>query len=382
MNELILINNEQEAGGAGRAISQHIDLLGGRPDLQPEDLAQLLSRARAAGAEIEHDPRVKMLFARFLADFEQRKDQFAASTWDQLQYGWRKFSRWCEENQLNPLPASSQIVEQYLQYIAANMHRNSIGSLLWAVRTIHVKAGCNDPTAAMVVRDKLKGVRRKKIEGGETIKQATALRQGDLETLHRCWADADTARHRRDLMAIHLAYETMLRKSELARVRIQDIELMDDGSGVVTIPWTKTNRSGEDEVAPITEQVVGMIDEYLQHNDLDWRSEGYLIRPLTRYGKLQRNISTPLSAPALDAIFRSAWETVLPHRPALRQQPPFSGHSCRVGAAQDLLAAGYSIPGIMQSGRWSSEAMVIRYCRKIMAQEGAMFQMRRGRHQD
>jgi integrase len=38
-----------------------------------------------------------------------------------------------------------------------------------------------------------------------------------------------------------------------------------------------------------------------------------------------------------------------------------SGHSMRVGAAQDLLNSGASMPIIMQRGRWSETDTVMRY---------------------
>lgn len=38
-----------------------------------------------------------------------------------------------------------------------------------------------------------------------------------------------------------------------------------------------------------------------------------------------------------------------------------SGHSIRVGAAQDLLSSGASMPIIMQRGRWSKTDTVMRY---------------------
>jgi integrase len=38
-----------------------------------------------------------------------------------------------------------------------------------------------------------------------------------------------------------------------------------------------------------------------------------------------------------------------------------SGHSMRVGAAQDLLNSGASMPIIMQRGRWSKSDTVMRY---------------------
>ncbi len=41
----------------------------------------------------------------------------------------------------------------------------------------------------------------------------------------------------------------------------------------------------------------------------------------------------------------------------------FSGHSPRVGMAQDLAASGAALPELMQAGRWSSSAMPASYTR-------------------
>lgn len=49
----------------------------------------------------------------------------------------------------------------------------------------------------------------------------------------------------------------------------------------------------------------------------------------------------------------------------------FSGHSARVGAAQDMAAAGFSIPQIMQAGRWKSERQLMRYIEHLVMGRGA-----------
>jgi hypothetical protein len=59
---------------------------------------------------------------------------------------------------------------------------------------------------------------------------------------------------------------------------------------------------------------------------------------------------------------------VLMHRqPSVRTNPIsknssiISGHSLRVGAAQDLLLSGTSLPIIMNRGRWSKTDAVMRH---------------------
>jgi hypothetical protein len=58
----------------------------------------------------------------------------------------------------------------------------------------------------------------------------------------------------------------------------------------------------------------------------------------------------------------------------LRFAASFSGHSLRVGAAQDLAAAGVSTAAILQAGGWKDERMIRRYLRKLRAREGGMAQ--------
>jgi hypothetical protein len=49
-----------------------------------------------------------------------------------------------------------------------------------------------------------------------------------------------------------------------------------------------------------------------------------------------------------------------------------SGHSVRVGATQDLLALNIDLASIMQSGRWKSSRMPMRYGEEILAARGGM----------
>ena len=49
-----------------------------------------------------------------------------------------------------------------------------------------------------------------------------------------------------------------------------------------------------------------------------------------------------------------------------------SGHSTRIGAAQDLTAAGFGLPEVMVAGGWRSPEMVGRYTEHLAARRGAM----------
>ncbi len=49
-----------------------------------------------------------------------------------------------------------------------------------------------------------------------------------------------------------------------------------------------------------------------------------------------------------------------------------SGHSVRVGAAQDLLALNIDLASVMQAGRWKSTRMPMRYGEEALAARGGM----------
>ena len=49
-----------------------------------------------------------------------------------------------------------------------------------------------------------------------------------------------------------------------------------------------------------------------------------------------------------------------------------SGHSARVGMAQDLVAGGADLAAVMQAGRWKSPSMPARYAEHLLAQCGAV----------
>ncbi len=54
----------------------------------------------------------------------------------------------------------------------------------------------------------------------------------------------------------------------------------------------------------------------------------------------------------------------------MRTARPHSGHPMRVGAAQDMLAAGLEFDEVMQAGNWKSVAMVARYGERLLARRG------------
>ena len=56
-----------------------------------------------------------------------------------------------------------------------------------------------------------------------------------------------------------------------------------------------------------------------------------------------------------------------------------SGHSARVGSAQDLVKQGATLPDLMQVGRWADEKMPARYSKEISAEDNAIMRLKYGK---
>ncbi|WP_336885691.1 hypothetical protein [Xenorhabdus sp. Sc-CR9] len=56
----------------------------------------------------------------------------------------------------------------------------------------------------------------------------------------------------------------------------------------------------------------------------------------------------------------------------------WTGHSARVGAAQDMTEAGYGLAQIMHEGTWKKPETVLGYIRNIEAQKSVMIDLVEG----
>ena len=59
-----------------------------------------------------------------------------------------------------------------------------------------------------------------------------------------------------------------------------------------------------------------------------------------------------------------------------------SGHSTRVGAAQDMVAEGITMPAIQHAGRWKTMAMVNRYAERLLARRSGAARLARLQHRE
>ena len=91
-----------------------------------------------------------------------------------------------------------------------------------------------------------------------------------------------------------------------------------------------------------------------------------VFRRIERHGGAgERTISSAQVARTFKRIARlPGWDA--------SQTARVSGHSTRIGATQDLMTAGATLPEIMLAGGWRSPTMPTHYSRKLSVGSGAM----------
>ena len=274
---------------------------------------------------------------------------------------WKRFRSWAEAEGLQPLPADPMTVAAYLINRAEQGLSQSTLSLdRKAISHFHRTANLPTPTISEGVKLTLAGLRNQAAEQGRGEPQQAKGLTGErldaiIRTAHRQRVgqtgrkESKAAALRRgdvDIAIATVMRDALLRRSEAAELRWGDVEFSADGSSLITIRRSKTS-----------------IVSAVQYVGTGATGALCRIRPLNAHPDSRvfglrsgRSISNRLGAMAREAGLGEG----------------FSGHSPRVGMAQDLTAAGVGLAALMVAGRWRSERMPAHYARGEAARRGAV----------
>ncbi len=274
---------------------------------------------------------------------------------------WKQFRAWAADEELESLPADPLTVAAYLVHrAAAGLSMSSLAMDRKAISYYHRTAGFPTPTAAEGVRQTLAGLKNRAAdEGRHESRQARGLTAEALEaisrTAHRARTgpsgrtESEEAARRRGDMDIAIASvmrDGLLRRSEAADLRWRDVTLVEDGTARIRVRRSKTaSSSAVLYVGPAATAALRTImpENVVRQNRVFNLRSG-------------RAVSNRVAAMARAAGLGEG----------------FSGHSPRVGMAQDLTAAGVGLTAIMVAGRWKSERMPAHYSRAQKAGRGAV----------
>jgi integrase len=161
---------------------------------------------------------------------------------------------------------------------------------------------------------------------------------------------------------VAVAYDTMCRREELVSLMVEDIAEAGDESGSVLIRRSKTDTTGEGATAYLSPLTMRLLREW--NTQAGGKGGPVFVRV---HGAV--SVGDPLTAQVVSAVLRKVGQWIgLPREEYQR----ISGHSCRVGAAQDLLALNIDMASVMQAGRWKDTRIPMRYGEKVLASRGGM----------
>jgi integrase/recombinase XerD len=165
----------------------------------------------------------------------------------------------------------------------------------------------------------------------------------------------------RDAALLSVGYDTLCRSYELAAMQAQ--HLSHDCSRI-RIPIAKSDPFGDGRIAYLSAATATRVRDWLSAADLH---EGPLFR-----GLHTRKLSDrPLDTSSIRRLIKAAAKRAGLEPETVRS---LSGHSMRVGAAQDMMVAGTETLGIMHAGGWKSYAVLARYVENASA--GLMHEQR------
>ncbi len=158
----------------------------------------------------------------------------------------------------------------------------------------------------------------------------------------------------RDRAILLLAYDTMRRRSELASLQISDIRETMTGASIL-LRRSKTDQESLGTWLHIKKESYEQLQTWINDAKI---STGKILRGINGKDK----ITNGLTGAQIGRIFKRLASSAGIDVHTVSQ---ISGHSIRVGAAQDLLLGGATLPQIMAKGRWSKVDTVMRYVEKI-----------------
>jgi len=250
----------------------------------------------------------------------------------------REFRAWAAANDLRAFPASVETVVLYLTHLANRLKPSSLARKVSAIKFEFRQAGLPSPTDAEPVKALLAGARRTKGLAPRQVSPAT------IDVIEKLLATCDDSRRgHRDRALIALGFGAALRRSELAKVRLEDITVTDKGL-VLTLPRSKTDQEGRGQQIAVLDgrrlEIKRLLNNWLEASGI---TTG-LVFPLT-----DRHIANIIKSRARAAGF---------------DDQQFSGHSLRSGFLTSAAESGANLFRMMDVSRHRSIDSVRGYVRK------------------
>ena len=276
------------------------------------------------------------------------------------------YAAWCAERGLPALPARAETIAAFVDEMANAKAPATVRRYVASIAAAHRAVGSRQPAGSEAVRRALARMHRRK---GRRQTQAKGLTWALRERLMDAAGDGLIDARNRALLAV--AYDTLLRRGELVALQVSDIVEEVDGCATVLVRRSKADPEGRGAAVYLARDSVALVCAWLERSGV---SQGRVFRSLSR-----GIVGEELPASQVARIFKAmAARAGLPTDVVER----ISGHSTRVGAAQDMVAGGIGMAAILHAGRWKTPAMVNRYGERLLARRSGAAQLARLQHRE
>ena len=276
---------------------------------------------------------------------------------------WRA---WCTDNEVPTMPAHAETIAAFVDAVSGTRVPVTVRRYVASVAFVQRALGHAETTRREPVRRALKRMHQRN-EWRES--QATGitwtLREAMLDAAGNKLIDA----RNRALLAV--AYDTLLRRSELVALEVRDIVAEARGAATVLVRRSKTDRDGRGATLYLARDRLALVDVWVERSGVH-EGKGFHSFPRSMLGD-------SLDAAHVGQIFKrmaraAGMSADIVHR--------ISAHSTRVGATQDMIAGGIAMPAILDAGRWKTTAMVQRYGERVLARRSGAAQLARLQHRE
>lgn len=279
---------------------------------------------------------------------EQLDGAYAPATLRAYRADLGKFLKWCEENGETALPANASTITGYLKAEAdravATMERR-----IYSIRKIHALFGYPDPCASADAQIAIRRFKRSKPNRprqvlGISHETLLVMLESQPETLHGI----------RNSALLSLGFDFLTRRSELSALRAQDITFLADGTVQGLIRRSKNDQLGLGRTAFGSRRSAQLLETWLGAKD---KKIPWLFSPIAKNTCINRPLSTSQIRLIIKAAARDSGR-------AADEVDEISGHSLRIGAAQELMMRGLDMSAIMRADGWKTTDVVARYVQR------------------
>jgi len=259
------------------------------------------------------------------------------------------FVDWCEQTNIAPFPLTSDTVRAFIEHMQPNYSYSTIRRRLSALRRLNGLLGFEDQT---FTEDVYLAIRKLKRAKSTEQRQAVGINKDLLTKMIE--AQPDTLVGKRNKLLLSLGYDFLARRSELVAIRSEDLTFTLDGALKGIIRRSKTDQYGRGRLVFGSQRSAKLLKKWLKLKPKE-------IQPVFCAINHGRCLDRAICDRQVNEIIKQGLVRV--KRYARPSDLEVSGHSLRVGAAQDLLLKGHDMAAIMRAGGWSEPTTVARYLR-------------------